>query len=75
MDRVAWRQIAGDSLTRSQSRDRTATLKDGTPLAMVNHGKRRVGLTIENRRVPEFGGWLIVQLPETYASFRRRADG
>jgi type IV secretory pathway protease TraF len=39
------------------------------PLAVVNHGKRRVRLTIENRRVPEFGGWLIVQLPEIYASF------
>jgi ParB family chromosome partitioning protein len=48
--------------------------KDGTPLAMVNHGKGRVRLTIESRNVPEFGDWLIVQLPEIYASFRRRAD-
>lgn len=47
---------------------------DGTPLAVVNHGKGRVRLTIENRHVPEFGDWLIVQLPEIYASFRRRAD-
>ena len=48
--------------------------QDGTPLAMVNHGKGRVRLTIESRHVPEFGEWLIVQLPEIYASFRRRAD-
>ena len=48
--------------------------QDGTPLAMVNHGKGRVRLTIESRHVPEFGDWLIVQLPEIYASFRRRAD-
>ena len=47
---------------------------DGTPLAVVNHGKGRVRFTIENRHVPEFGDWLIVQLPEIYASFRRRAD-
>lgn len=47
---------------------------DGTPLAVVNHGKGRVRLTIESRHVPEFGDWLIVQLPEIYASFRRRAD-
>ena len=48
--------------------------QDGTPLAVVNHGKGRVRLTIESRNVPEFGDWLIVQLPEIYASFRRRAD-
>jgi ParB family chromosome partitioning protein len=48
--------------------------QDGTPLALVNHGKGRVRLTIESRHVPEFGDWLIVQLPEIYASFRRRAD-
>ena len=48
--------------------------QDGTPLAVVNHGKGRVRLTIESRHVPEFGDWLIVQLPEIYASFRRRAD-
>jgi ParB family transcriptional regulator, chromosome partitioning protein len=47
--------------------------QDGTPLAVVNHGKGRVRLTIESRHVPEFGDWLIVQLPEIYASFRRRA--
>jgi ParB family chromosome partitioning protein len=47
--------------------------QDGTPLAVVNHGKGRVRLTIESRYVPEFGDWLIVQLPEIYASFRRRA--
>jgi ParB family transcriptional regulator, chromosome partitioning protein len=48
--------------------------QDGTPLAVVNHGKGRVRLTIESRHVPEFGDWLVVQLPEIYASFRRRAD-
>jgi ParB family transcriptional regulator, chromosome partitioning protein len=48
--------------------------QNGTPLAMVNHGKGRVRLTIESRHVPEFGDWLILQLPEIYASFRRRAD-
>jgi ParB family chromosome partitioning protein len=48
--------------------------QDGTQLAVVNHGKGRVRLTIESRHVPEFGDWLIVQLPEIYASFRRRAD-
>ena len=48
--------------------------QDGTPLAVVNHGKGRVRLTIESRHVPEFGDWLIVQLPEIYASFRLRAD-
>ena len=48
--------------------------QDGTPLAVVNHRKGRVRLTIESRHVPEFGDWLIAQLPEIYASFRRRAD-
>jgi ParB family transcriptional regulator, chromosome partitioning protein len=48
--------------------------KDGMPLAMVKHGKGRVRFTIESRSVPKFGDWLIVQLPEIYASFRRRGD-
>jgi len=48
--------------------------QDGTPLAMVNHGKGSVRLTIESRHVPEFGDWLVVQLPEIYAAFQRRAD-
>jgi hypothetical protein len=39
------------------------------PLAVVNHGKRRVRLTFENRQVPEFGGWLIVQLPKSTRHF------
>ncbi|MBV8798177.1 MAG: plasmid partitioning protein RepB [Hyphomicrobiales bacterium] len=48
--------------------------EDGTLLAAVNHGKGRIRLTIESRHVPEFGDWLVAQLPEIYAAFQRRAD-
>jgi ParB family chromosome partitioning protein len=48
--------------------------EDGRLLAAVNHGKGRIRLTIESRHVPEFGDWLVGQLPEIYAAFQRRAD-
>jgi ParB family chromosome partitioning protein len=48
--------------------------QDGTLLAAVHHGKGRVRLTIESRHVPEFGDWLVGQLPEIYAAFQRRVD-
>jgi len=48
--------------------------QDGAQLAVVDHGKGRLRLTIESRHVPEFGDWLVGQLPEIYAAFQRRAD-
>lgn len=46
----------------------------GTPLAQVVQGKDRLQLTIEEKSAPAFGAYLVEQLPEIYASFRRRAD-
>jgi ParB family chromosome partitioning protein len=48
--------------------------RDGTPLAEVDRGKGKVRLTFEIRSIPEFGDWLVTQLPEIYAAFQRRAD-
>jgi ParB family chromosome partitioning protein len=43
-------------------------------LAEVDRGKGKVRLTFEIRSIPEFGDWLVTQLPEIYAAFQRRAD-
>jgi ParB family chromosome partitioning protein len=37
-------------------------------------GKDRLQFTIEEKSAPAFGAYLIEQLPEIYAAFRRRAD-
>lgn len=47
---------------------------NGHQVARVQRGKNQVRLTIENRHAPEFGAYLIEQLPEIYAAFQRRRD-
>jgi ParB family chromosome partitioning protein len=46
----------------------------GTPIAQVMRGKDCLRFTIEEKSAPAFGPYLIEQLPEIYAAFRRRAD-
>jgi ParB family chromosome partitioning protein len=46
----------------------------GVPLAQIVQGKDRLQFTIEEKSAPAFGSYLIEQLPEIYAAFRRRAD-
>ena len=46
----------------------------GTPLAQVVQGRDRLQFTIEEKSAPAFGAYLVEQLPEIYAAFRRRAD-
>lgn len=48
--------------------------RDGAPLAAIGHEKGKVRLTIDSRHTPEFGDWLVGQLPEIYAAFQRRAE-
>jgi ParB family chromosome partitioning protein len=64
------------SLSPRQKRAETHLIKakDGNHVARVQAGKDIIRLTIDNRRAPEFGEYLVDQLPEIYAAFRRRAD-
>ena len=47
---------------------------DGKQVARLEQTKQRVRLTIEDRYAPDFGAYLVDQLPEIYAAFRRRED-
>jgi ParB family transcriptional regulator, chromosome partitioning protein len=48
--------------------------EDGQALARVHRSKDGVRLTIDNRQSSDFGAYLVDQLPEIYAAFKRRAD-
>ena len=43
-------------------------------IAKVQHSQTSTQLTIDERQTPEFGAYLIEQLPEIYAAFQRRSD-
>lgn len=45
---------------------------DGQPVAEFEQTRDRVRLTIDNKSTASFGAYLVEQLPEIYASFRRR---
>jgi ParB family chromosome partitioning protein len=45
---------------------------DGKQVARVERAKDQIRLTIDNRHDPDFGPYLVDQLPEIYAAFKRR---
>jgi len=47
---------------------------DGTRVAQIRDDPRHVTLAIDKKNAGEFGAYLIQQLPEIYASFKRRGD-
>jgi ParB family chromosome partitioning protein len=47
---------------------------NGVPVAQVTQNRDRLQLTIDEKSAPAFGAYLLEQLPEIYAAFRRRAD-
>ncbi|SEF15425.1 chromosome partitioning protein, ParB family [Rhizobiales bacterium GAS191] len=47
---------------------------DGRKVAAIARAGQRVTITIDQKHTPEFGEFLIAQLPEIYAAFGRRAD-
>ncbi|MGA0565080.1 plasmid partitioning protein RepB [Ancylobacter sp. VNQ12] len=47
---------------------------DGKQLARIEHAKDQTRFMIDNRHAPDFGAYLVDQLPEIYAAFKRRAD-
>lgn len=47
---------------------------DGKQVARVERAKDQIRLTIDNRHDPDFGPYLVDQLPEIYAAFKRRED-
>lgn len=64
------------AITRRPKKTPAQVIKnpDGKAVARVQHSKERLSLTIDNRTAPDFGAYLIKQLPEIYAAFRRRSD-
>jgi len=64
------------ALVRRPKKPATHVVKadDGKQVARVERAKDQIRLTIDNRHAPDFGAYLVDQLPEIYAAFRRRAD-
>ncbi|SDF01927.1 chromosome partitioning protein, ParB family [Bradyrhizobium brasilense] len=64
------------ALSRRPKKPATQIVKagDGKQVASIQRAKDRIRLTIENRHAPDFGAYLVDQLPEIYAAFQRRAD-
>jgi ParB family chromosome partitioning protein len=52
---------------------RTIEVEGGRALARVQHSGGRTKLTIDEAQTGAFGSYLVEQLPEIYAAFRRRA--
>jgi ParB family chromosome partitioning protein len=48
--------------------------EDGTRVAHIKEDERSVTLAIDKKAAGEFGAYLVEQLPEIYAAFKRRAD-
>lgn len=48
--------------------------ESGNQVARVQCGKDKTRLTIDNRQAPDFGAYLVDQLPQIYAAFVRRRD-
>jgi ParB family chromosome partitioning protein len=48
--------------------------EDGTRVAHIKEDKRSLTLAIDKKAAGEFGAYLVRQLPEIYAAFKRRAD-
>ncbi|MCP3477956.1 plasmid partitioning protein RepB (plasmid) [Bradyrhizobium sp. CCGUVB1N3] len=64
------------ALVRRPKKPTTQVVKadDGKQVARVERAKDQFRLTIDNRHAPDFGAYLVDQLPEIYAAFRRRGD-
>jgi ParB family chromosome partitioning protein len=64
------------ALTRRPKKPAIQVVKaeDGKQVARVERAKDQVRLTIDDRHAPEFGTYLVDQLPEIYAAFKRRRD-
>jgi ParB family chromosome partitioning protein len=56
--------------------DTALIVKDGAgrAVARVKHWKGRVSLTIDEKSTKAFGAFLVEQIPDLYAAFRRRVD-
>ena len=48
--------------------------EDGTRVAHIKEDERSLTLAIDKKAAGEFGAYLVEQLPEIYAAFKRRAD-
>ena len=48
--------------------------EDGTRVAHIKEDERSLTLAIDKKAASEFGAYLVEQLPEIYAAFKRRAD-
>jgi ParB family chromosome partitioning protein len=48
--------------------------EDGTCVAQIKNDARRVTVAIDKKAAGEFGAYLVEQLPEIYAAFKRRGD-
>lgn len=59
---------------RRVSDPRTIEGEGGKPLARVDQSGDRIKLTIDDGETAAFGSYLVRQLPEIYAAFRRRED-
>lgn len=64
------------ALVRRPKKDAAQVVRDreGRQVARVEHGKERLRVTVDDRLAPDFGAYLVEQLPEIYAAFRRRSD-
>ncbi|CAH1662688.1 MULTISPECIES: plasmid partitioning protein RepB [Hyphomicrobiales] len=64
------------ALVRRPKKPATYIVKsdDGKQVARIERAKDQTRLTIDNRHAPDFGAYLVDQLPEIYAAFKRRAD-
>ncbi|UOK73727.1 plasmid partitioning protein RepB [Ancylobacter polymorphus] len=64
------------ALVRRPKKPATHIVKsdDGKQVARIERAKDQTRLTIDNRHAPDFGAYLVDQLPEIYAAFKRRAD-
>lgn len=68
---IVWTAVQPE---RRMSPSRMIEGEGGKPLARVDQSGGRVKLTIEDGETAAFGSYLVAQLPEIYAAFRRRAD-
>jgi ParB family chromosome partitioning protein len=62
--------------TKRDSGVRPVVLKaeDGTCVAQIKNDARRMTFAIDKKAAGEFGAYLVEQLPEIYAAFKRRKD-
>ena len=66
------RVLSALSPRSSQNSERVITDDEGRSLAQIEKKKDRVKLTIDDKSTSSFGTYLVEQLPEIYAAFRRR---